>query len=219
MYKANLLVILSNIGNCIPLLILVCLLTQYGQAQSSYNIYEYYIAKGINYDTINRYDSLRNPHGFWIILNKDRKPKAAGYTDAQIVEQGNYDHGKKSGVWTTFYPEGSKKDELTLVNGKPNGPAISYYSNGKTKEKRNWNGPKTRGELIIYDEKGNVTYKGMFNENGKPVNIEHYTDGVKSSENKRINDSTEVVTEFDKSGKIIKKSTKPIVKEKSRSKY
>lgn len=201
------------------ILIVLSLMIHVSHAQSAFNVYEHYLAKGINYDTINRFDSLHNPHGFWIILNKDRKPKVYGYTDTQIVEEGNYSHGTKTGVWTTYFPEGNKKEEITLLNGKPNGLTTTYYSNGNIKEKRNRDGPKIKGELLMYSENGQMTYRGLYDNAGKCINNERYTDGIKSTETKRVNDSTDVITEFDKTGKIIKTTSEPVVKEKSNSKF
>ncbi|MBI2272088.1 MAG: hypothetical protein HYU69_17245 [Bacteroidetes bacterium] len=210
---------MNKLGKQAAILIMLSVALHISHAQPVFNVYKYYLEKGINYDTINRFDSLHKPYGFWIILNKDRKPKVYGYTDTQIVEEGYYTNGKKTGVWTAYFPEGNKKEEITLLNGKPNGPTTTYYSNGNIKEKRNRDGPKIKGELLMYAENGQLTYKGIYDGAGKSISNERYTDGIKSTETKRVNDSTEVITEFDKTGKIIKTTAEPVVKERSNSKF
>jgi hypothetical protein len=189
-----------------------------GYAQSTFNVYEFYSTKGIKYDTINKNDSTGQANNHWIIINKDRRPKLPGYTDIQIIEEGRYVHGKKSGLWNTYYPEGNKKEETTFMNGKPHGPAVKYYANGHLQEKRNWNGAKVTGELILYDEKGNITDLSVYDNSGKRIKSEYFKDGFKYMENKKENDSTEIITEFDKTGKVMKKYSER-AGEKSKGKF
>ncbi|MBI3512269.1 MAG: hypothetical protein HY064_16535, partial [Bacteroidetes bacterium] len=69
-------------------------------------------------DTLNRIDSAGKKQGYFIITGKMENDKS--FADSAIVEEGNYVNSSRTGVWTSYYPSGGKKSEMTYVNNRPN---------------------------------------------------------------------------------------------------
>ncbi len=76
-------------------------------------------------DTINKTDSLGRKQGFWKVSGLDKKKSK--FKPHEIVEEGNYFDGKKTGVWTEYWQGNHiKKNEVSFVKGRPlgGGPLI-----------------------------------------------------------------------------------------------
>jgi antitoxin component YwqK of YwqJK toxin-antitoxin module len=123
-------------------------------------------------DTINRRDAGDQRQGLWKIYNRDGKFK--GYNDGQLVEEGEYVNNKKNGVWTKYYPEGTKKHELTFVNNVANGYAKIYYRSGQLQEEGMWQQNKWSGQYKYYNENGNMKYDWNYNSSGKREGQQKY---------------------------------------------
>lgn len=123
-------------------------------------------------DTINRRDASDMRHGWWKVFNKDGKFK--GYAEDALVEEGEYVNNKKNGVWTKYYPEGTKKHELTFTNNVANGYAKIYYRNGRLQEEGMWQQNKWAGQYKYYNENGNVKYDWNYNSSGKREGQQKY---------------------------------------------
>jgi antitoxin component YwqK of YwqJK toxin-antitoxin module len=115
-------------------------------------------------DTINQIkDGSR--HGYWIINGDLAKDK--NYVPVSKVEEGMFNMGRRDGVWTKYYPEGTIKSKINYVNGKSQGAFTTYYKNGKIEENGNWESKVYRGNFIRYYENGKVAQKKAFNKKGK----------------------------------------------------
>ena len=127
-------------------------------------IFNYSLLMAQNNDTINQMkDGSR--HGYWIINGDLANDKA--YVPVAKVEEGLFNMGRRIGVWTKYYPEGSVKSKINYVNGKSQGAFTTYYKNGKVEENGNWESKVYKGNFIRYYENGKVAQKKSFNDKGK----------------------------------------------------
>ncbi len=117
-----------------------------------------------NNDTINKLkEGVRN--GYWIINGDLANDK--NYVPVAKVEEGMFNMGRKTGVWTKYFPKGNIKSKINYVNGKAQGDFITYYENGQTEEKGNWKSKVYKGDFVRYYENGKIAQKKSFNEKGK----------------------------------------------------
>ena len=121
---------------------------------------------------INQKDANELKFGWWKIHNTEGK--FVGYSEGQLVEEGEYVNNKKSGVWTKYYPNGNKKHELTFTNNVANGYARIYYRDGKLQEEGIWQQNKWSGQYKYYHENGNVKYDWNYNSSGKREGEQKY---------------------------------------------
>mgnify|MGYP001223483315 CR=1 FL=1 len=82
------------------------------------------IIKAQDSDTINQI-KLGSRDGYWIINGDLAKNK--DYVPVAKVEEGMFKMGRKTGLWTKYYPSGSVKSKIKYVNGKSQGNFITYY--------------------------------------------------------------------------------------------
>jgi antitoxin component YwqK of YwqJK toxin-antitoxin module len=118
-------------------------------------------------DSINKTDAEGKRIGKWVLSNKMMKPPLPGYGDDAKVEQGIYLDGKKTGVWTAWYPNGVVKNRITFDNGRPFGKAIMYHENGKVAEEGLWKNNRWIGDYKLYYDNGEVQHEFKFNGSGK----------------------------------------------------
>jgi len=89
--------------------------------------------------------------GYWKLTGAD-KP-TLGYDESTVVEEGEFQDGRKVGLWKAYYPSGKLKSEITHENGqlmiegnwnggKEDGAVKEYYANGDLKSVRVFNGGK-----------------------------------------------------------------------------
>jgi antitoxin component YwqK of YwqJK toxin-antitoxin module len=127
---------------------------------------------------LNQTDASGHKQGPWIYdgaMTKD--PAYAAYAK---VEEGDYLHGQKTGLWKRFWPSGQVRSEITYIQDAPMGPYKLYYATGQLEEEGHWQQGKhirqmrrfyTNGKLkeeLVYDEEG--TKQGVqrfYHENGK----------------------------------------------------
>lgn len=103
--------------------------------------------------------------GHWVVKGTDSKKP--GYAANAIVEEGDYQNGRKVGVWKTFYPNGELKNEITFEGGRPKGPYTTYYENGQVEEQGSWSTNKNTGSFKRFYENGQVQQDFTFNTSGK----------------------------------------------------
>lgn len=123
-------------------------------------------------DDINTTDDKGNRQGYWKITGA--MTTEAGYRDNQLVEEGNYEHNKKTGLWKKYYPTGSIKNEITFQNNLPRGPYKIYYSDGKLEEIGNWQGNKNVGSFKRYHPNGKPAQIFTFTDAGKRDGVQNY---------------------------------------------
>ena len=103
--------------------------------------------------------------GAWVITGAESsKP---GYAASAKVEEGNYENGRKVGMWKMYYPSGKIKSEITYISGRPKGPYKTYYENGNVEEQGNWALNKQTGNFKRYHENGKISQDFTFNASGK----------------------------------------------------
>jgi len=99
--------------------------------------------------------------GYWKLTGAD-KP-TPGYDESTVVEEGEFQDGRKVGLWKAYYPSGKLKSEITHENGRPKGPYTTYYENGQIEERGNWVLNKNMGKFTRYYENGQLMIEGNWN--------------------------------------------------------
>ncbi|OFY47723.1 MAG: hypothetical protein A2W85_13015 [Bacteroidetes bacterium GWF2_41_31] len=101
--------------------------------------------------------------GFWTLEIGDSR------------EEGSYSEGLRSGIWKTYYPDGSLAFEGKYVDDLPNGKHQWWWPNGRLKMEAEFVMGRKSGELKKYNDDGTtliaIDYKG-----GKEVKY----DGISS---------------------------------------
>lgn len=82
---------------------------------------------------------------------------------ATLQAQGQYIHGKKTGVWVTYYPDKSLKSVENFKDGHHVGISLSFYKDGSSRDSLNM------------DDNGNAVYVSWF-DNGNPSSAGRYVD-------------------------------------------
>lgn len=103
--------------------------------------------------------------GYWKVTGAD-KP-TPGFSEDALIEEGEYDQGRKVGIWKVYFASGAVKSEITYDGGRPKGPYTTYYENGQIEEKGNWSLNKNLGQFTRYYENGQVQQAFNFDETGK----------------------------------------------------
>ena len=127
---------------------------------------------------LNQTDAQGRKQGAWIYDGAMLKDPA--YAAYAKIEEGDYLHDQKKGVWKRYWPDGQVRSEITFVQGKALGPYKLFYANGRLEEEGNWQEGKhieqmrryyANGKLkeeLVYDDEG--TKQGVqrfYHENGK----------------------------------------------------
>jgi antitoxin component YwqK of YwqJK toxin-antitoxin module len=110
--------------------------------------------------------------GYWKLTGAD-KP-TPGYDESTVIEEGEFQEGRKVGMWKGYYPSGKLKSEITHDNGRPKGPYTMYYENGQIEERGNWGLNKNMGKFTRYYENGQVQQDFTFDETGKRNGAQKY---------------------------------------------
>ncbi len=81
----------------------------------------------------------------------------------QIVANGEYDNGARSGTWTYFDELGEVKGQGTYQNGKmQNGLEILYFDNGNKQAEGTWTNGQRDGYWIEYYPSGSKKAEGTY---------------------------------------------------------
>jgi antitoxin component YwqK of YwqJK toxin-antitoxin module len=80
----------------------------------------------------------------------------------KVVEKGDYENGKKVGVWQTFYLDGEVSAEMNYSNDLKDGPYRIFYEDGTVKDSSNFKSGKLHGLTIIYDTDGEKIIEGKY---------------------------------------------------------
>ena len=95
-----------------------------------------------------------------------------------IMSRENYVDGKMHGVQTTYYPNGTKTEEVTYENGIKQGDNFYYSPEGVMLKKLIYHNDKLHGPAEYYDANGNITIKGYY-KNGKKHGLwQYFKDGA-----------------------------------------
>lgn len=114
---------------------------------------------------VNKTDAAGKKTGYWVIFGKSKAN--SGFADEAVMEEGEYEAGKKTGLWKTYYANGKTKSEIEYKNNRPNGLFKTYYDNGQVEEEGTWKGTFYTGSFKRYYSNGVVAQEKNFNTAGK----------------------------------------------------
>jgi antitoxin component YwqK of YwqJK toxin-antitoxin module len=90
------------------------------------------------------------------------------YPNGQKEIEGGYDkEGKKTGLWTSWYPSGKVSKEENYLADKKNGRQRDFYESGKPNFESNYKNNIPDGDWIFYDGQGNKKSRIVFKDGRK----------------------------------------------------
>ena len=85
------------------------------------------------------------------------------YTSGNIESEGYYKNGSKSGKWTYYFENGSKKRvEYYDLKGLPNGKWTNWYENGQKWNTVNYNKGEVHGRWTYWYRNGNKWHQLLY---------------------------------------------------------
>lgn len=78
------------------------------------------------------------------------------YESGKLKAQGNLLNGKKSGLWTSYYPNGKMWSRTAYYSGLASGASVTYYENGQIKFVGDYKDGKRTGMWKFYQEDGTL---------------------------------------------------------------
>jgi len=105
--------------------------------------------------------------GHWKIYGNEKAFAGKGFAADAVAEEGDYEAGKKVGIWKQYYPSGKIKSEVEFKNGRPSGTFKNFYENGQVEEEGTWKNNSYQGSFKRYYENGVVAQEKNFNASGK----------------------------------------------------
>lgn len=106
-------------------------------------------------DTVNVTDNYGLKQGRWVYLGQDKIEQwFKEYKPDQLVEEGNYKDGKKTGNWRRFHINGKLQREIKYVNDTIDGLAKYYSKDGMLQVEGFQKGKDFVGDYFIYDASG-----------------------------------------------------------------
>ena len=78
---------------------------------------------------------------------------------SQLKSKSEYEDGKETGLWLSYYQDGQLKGKLNFEAGKLDGPWESYYENGQLKEKGRYKEDRLNGLYEGYYPNGQLSSK------------------------------------------------------------
>lgn len=148
------------------LLVLLLVSAGAGQRAVAFNV------AGIQLDTTNRMDATGRKEGWWrITAPKEDKPD---YADGQLIEEGRFNGGKRTGTWRRYWPNGKLMSEITYVAGRPRGPYRTFYPDGRTEEQGTWDLDRNTGTFKRWHPNGKLAQDFVFNAYGIRDGVQRY---------------------------------------------
>lgn len=123
-------------------------------------------------DTVNQVDELGRKQGWW-----QMNAPGAGQQEevlGPVIEEGSYADGRRSGVWTRYWPNGTLKSRINYVNGMPRGAYTLYYADGKPQEQGTWDLDRNTGEFKRWHANGKLAQEFLFNAYGTRNGAQKY---------------------------------------------
>ena len=98
--------------------------------------------------------------------------------DKGMKTKGQYENGKKTGLWVYMDPYGEKEKEESYANDKLEGKQTFYESGGRISKFYNYKNDIKEGEYELYSPEGKLREKGTYvNDNLEGVQTFYYADG------------------------------------------
>lgn len=101
--------------------------------------------------------------------NENGKPQEVTqhYETGQISRRYYTVNGKKEGIMTDYYPDGSKKGERLFTDDLQHGRTVLYYPGGQVQEVQYYeNGLREKGDTIWYED-GSIQFVTTFKQGKK----------------------------------------------------
>jgi antitoxin component YwqK of YwqJK toxin-antitoxin module len=98
-----------------------------------------------------------------------------------VRSEGSYKEGRKHGLHTSYYEDGTKRSEFTYKDGKKHGPRAKFRGDGSKKEEWHFKEGKLHGLNTRYYKNGTKEREATFKEH-KPhgLNTRYYKNGSKA---------------------------------------
>jgi antitoxin component YwqK of YwqJK toxin-antitoxin module len=110
--------------------------------------------------------------GYWQITGSMTIEE--GYSDEQLVAEGEYVDNQRQGLWTKYYPTGGRQSEITYRNNRPYGKYQVFYPNGQVEETGVWKSNKNTGDFKRFHKNGKPAQKFYFDSKGKRHGTQQY---------------------------------------------
>lgn len=92
------------------------------------------------------------------LFSKRKIEEITYHQSGQVQSRGNYDkNGKRTGLWISYYENGTKWSETHFDSGKMNGKNIAYYQNGQKRYEGFYKNGVNTGHWVFYNMDGQVT--------------------------------------------------------------
>ncbi|HOZ39277.1 MAG TPA: hypothetical protein PLL25_00615 [Flavobacteriales bacterium] len=98
----------------------------------------------------------------------DNGPQVIHTKDGGRME-GMMRDGQRTGVWTSYFPNGTLRSQNTYVNGKENGPSVVNHPNGIPFYVGQYLQGVNHGQWVFYDEQGNEIKRATFDSTGTEI--------------------------------------------------
>ena len=80
--------------------------------------------------------------------------------------EGDMTNGARSGLWTSYFPDGSVRSRVTYLNGKEEGPTEVYHANGMPYYTGTYHQGLTVGDWVFYDLMGKEVKRVTYDSTG-----------------------------------------------------
>ena len=85
------------------------------------------------------------------------------HENGQLKIEGQYDdNSQRTGLWISYYEDGTKWSESYYVNGVQDGHSLTFFPNGQVRFVGEYKQGEKIGEWTFYDESGEVTNTEVF---------------------------------------------------------
>jgi hypothetical protein len=86
--------------------------------------------------------------------------KDGGRMEGEVIE------GVRTGLWTSYFPDGSVRSRVTYRNGKEQGPTEVFHANGMPYYTGQYNEGLTVGDWVFYDPLGKEVKRMTYDSTG-----------------------------------------------------
>ncbi|MCX6242043.1 MAG: hypothetical protein NTX43_09585 [Bacteroidetes bacterium] len=88
--------------------------------------------------------------------NRELVRETTFYENKQMQMDGEFNDGKRNGLWISWYMNGNKWSEGTFKNGKSEGKRVTYFENGKVRYEGDYKNDQRIGKWRFFDENGKL---------------------------------------------------------------
>ena len=85
------------------------------------------------------------------------------YDNGKLKMEGNFENGKRTGIWKAYFNNGQLQSEGVFENGNREGVGKVYFPNGQLRYEGQYKDNKETGHWKFYNEKGKLVKEQDFN--------------------------------------------------------